>query len=70
MTITWRTDEPSDSGVSYNNGTNFFTVRDDAFVRQHSVTLTGLTSVTSYQITVSSRDAVGNGPCSAARSPP
>ncbi|HJR58070.1 MAG TPA: carboxypeptidase regulatory-like domain-containing protein [Vicinamibacterales bacterium] len=62
MTITWRTDEPSDSGVSYNNGTNFFTVRDEAFVRQHSVTLTGLTSVTSYQVTVSSRDAVGNGP--------
>jgi hypothetical protein len=62
MTITWRTDEPSDSGVSYNNGINFFTVRDEAFVRQHSVTLTGLTSVTTYQVTVSSRDAVGNGP--------
>lgn len=61
-TITWRTDEPADSGVSYNNGTNFFTVRDDAFVRQHSVTLTGLASVTTYQVTVSSRDAVGNGP--------
>jgi hypothetical protein len=62
MTITWKTDEPSDSGVSYNNGTNFFTVRDEAFVKQHNVTLTGLTSLTSYQITVSSRDAVGNGP--------
>jgi hypothetical protein len=62
ITITWTTDEPSTSGVSYNDGTQFFVVTESALVRQHEITLSSLTPQTTYSITVSSIDAVGNGP--------
>ena len=54
--------QPSTSGVSYNDGTQFFVVSDTALVRNHEITLSSLSPLTTYHITVSSTDAVGNGP--------
>ena len=61
-TIEWHTDEPANSGVSYNDGINYGVLNDDALTRQHSVRMTGLTPSTKYMVTVSSKDAYGNGP--------
>lgn len=62
LTVRWVTDEPSDSGVSANDGTVFFVTGDDRLTSTHQVVLTGLTAATEYEITVSSRDRIGNGP--------
>lgn len=62
ITVTWTTNEPATSGVSYNDGTQFFVVSDAALTRSHEITLSGLTPQRRYYITVSSTDAVGNGP--------
>ena len=62
LTVVWTTDEPASSGVSYNDGTTFFVVNDDKLVTAHEVVLAGLTPGTTYHITVSSTDLVGNGP--------
>lgn len=62
ITVTWLTDEPSTSGVSYTDGTVFDLVSDDNLVSNHSITLANLTPDTAYSITVSSKDAVDNGP--------
>ncbi len=61
-TIVWTTDEPSTSGVSYNDGTAYGVAQDDALVTEHAVHLTGLTADTLYHFTVASTDAHGNGP--------
>jgi hypothetical protein len=61
-TIIWRTDEPATSGVSYNDGTHYGVYTDNTLVTYHSVRLTGLTQSTTYNYTVSSKDACGNGP--------
>ncbi|HEV2755706.1 MAG TPA: PQQ-dependent sugar dehydrogenase [Actinomycetota bacterium] len=60
--ITWTTDEPSDSQVEYGTTTAYGTVTplDAARVTQHSVTITGLRSTTTYNFRVLSRDAAGN----------
>ncbi len=52
--ITWTTDELADSCV------NIGDICDDTLVISHSITLTGLSSGTTYDFTVSSADARGN----------
>jgi len=61
-TIQWETDEPANSGVSYNNGTAYGVLDDDALTQQHRVRMTGLQPSTQYNVTVSSKDAFDNGP--------
>lgn len=61
-TIVWETNEPSTSGVSYNDGTAYGVFNDSALARQHSVRLTGLTASTPYNTTVSSKNGLGHGP--------
>lgn len=60
--IGWTTNEPADSGVSYNDGTAFGVAEDDALVEEHLMLLTDLTPGTTYSYRVASRDAAGNGP--------
>ena len=62
VVVQWTTNEPATSGVSYNDGTQFFVVTDNTLTSTHQVTLSNLSPATAYQITVSSTDAVGNGP--------
>jgi hypothetical protein len=62
FTVAWTTDEPATSGVSYNDGTVFQVISDDALAVEHSLTVSGLAPQTTYHVTVSSRDAVANGP--------
>jgi hypothetical protein len=61
-TISWNTNEASDSQVEYGTSTSYghTTTLDDAPVIQHSVSLTGLSSSTLYHYRVLSRDAGGN----------
>ncbi len=61
-TVIWTTNEPSTSGVSYNDGTQYHVVSEQHYVTEHSMPLTDLTPETTYQLTVSSTDANGNGP--------
>jgi hypothetical protein len=62
IVVTWETDEPATSGVSYNDGSEFFVVADASLTRTHRMTLSGLRPQTPYNITASSTDAAGNGP--------
>jgi hypothetical protein len=62
IVVEWTTDEPSTSGVSFNDGQLFGLVDDSALTRSHRITLSGLRASTVYHITVSSSDAVSNGP--------
>jgi hypothetical protein len=60
-TITWTTDEASDSVVNYGTTTELGTIVSDAtMVMNHSVTLTGLTPETTYYYEVWSTDSAGN----------
>ncbi|CAG0995283.1 hypothetical protein GEOBC_02608, partial [Geobacteraceae bacterium] len=61
-TILWKTDEPATSGVSYNDGVAYGVTADAGRVTDHSVRLTGLKPSTMHTYTVSSKDALGNGP--------
>ena len=61
-TVLWQTDEPATSGVSYNDGVQYHVVTENSYVIEHSMQLTDLTPETTYTLTVSSRDANGNGP--------
>ena len=61
-TIVWQTDEPATSGVSYHDGVLHGLVRDETLTTEHSMRLTNLDAVTEYFFTVSSEDALGNGP--------
>ncbi|MCX5726698.1 MAG: Ig-like domain-containing protein [Candidatus Saganbacteria bacterium] len=60
-TITWTTDELSDSRVDYGltapSGT---TVSDSTMTTSHSITLTGLTDSKAYHYTVTSKDGSSN----------
>jgi len=60
--ITWITDVPSVSGVSWNNGTPHGMITDTVLTTNHLEQLSGLTPNTTYYVTVSSTDALGNGP--------
>jgi chitodextrinase len=69
-TIQWDTDEPGTSGVSWNvNGTSYGLVQNPSLVSSHLVTVTGLAAGTTYNFTVSSIDAAGNGPSLKAGAP-
>ena len=62
-TITWTTDEPSDSQVSYREqGETVYqqTPVNATMVTNHSVPLTGLTPSTTYEYFVRSADSAGN----------
>jgi uncharacterized repeat protein (TIGR02543 family) len=61
-TITWTTDEASDSRVDYGttSGSLDKNASSAALVTQHSITLSGLTPGTTYYFTVTSKDAAAN----------
>jgi hypothetical protein len=61
-TISWFTDEPATSQVEYGETEvlGLSTDLDTTLVTNHSVTLTNLTSATTYYYKVKSRDAAGN----------
>jgi hypothetical protein len=61
--ITWDTNEPSSSGVTYDTMTPpmAFLATNPALVTNHSVLLTGLSSCTRYYFFVASADAACNG---------
>jgi large repetitive protein len=61
-TISWTTDEASDSRVEYGPTTAYgqVTALASALVRSHSVGLSGLSASTVYHYRVKSRDAAGN----------
>jgi hypothetical protein len=67
-TITWTTDEPSNSMVRYDTvsrsaWTGYQWSKNDAqMVTSHTITLTGLTKGTTYHFRVGSNDSLGNGP--------
>jgi len=60
-TITWTTDEPSDSQVDYGISTSYgaSSPLNSQMMTLHSVTLTGLSASASYHFRVNSRDAAG-----------
>jgi parallel beta-helix repeat protein len=60
--VTWTTNEPADTQVEYGTTTAYgtSTTLNTAKVTQHSVTLTNLASLTTYQFRVKSRDAASN----------
>ena len=62
IVVAWTTNEPSTSGVSFNDGTAYDLTTDPALTRTHRITLAGLAAGTMYHIRVSSTDAAGNGP--------
>lgn len=61
-TITWTTDELSDSQVEYglSNSDRKFTTTNNTLVKSHSVSLSGLSKNKSYTYRVYSKDAAGN----------
>src|SRR5207247_11449718 len=61
-TITWATDEASDSQVEYGLTSAYgqVTALTSALVSSHSVGLSGLSASTLYHYRVKSRDAAGN----------
>jgi hypothetical protein len=61
-TVTWTTNEASDSQVDYGTTTAYgsTTTLNTARVTAHSVALSGLTAGTTYHFRVRSRDAAGN----------
>ena len=61
-TVAWKTDEPSTGGVSWNNGTAYGVLTDAVLSTDHRAQITGLLANTDYHLTVSSTDALGNGP--------
>ena len=60
--VKWKTDKPTNSGVSWNDGTVHGVLTDPLYVTDHSQQATGLLANTKYYLTVSSTDALGNGP--------
>jgi chitodextrinase len=62
VTITWTTNEASDSQISYGPTTSYGTtsVLNPTLTTSHSVTVTGLTSGTLYHFKVTSKDASVN----------
>lgn len=61
-TISWTTDEVSDSQVEYGTSTTYgsSTLVDSSLVVSHGVVLSGLSSSTLYHYRVKSKDALGN----------
>lgn len=63
FTVTWTTDEPSDSRLEYGLTASYGSTAYDATpVTAHSLTVTGLSATTEYHFRVGSTDPCGNGP--------
>jgi endonuclease I len=63
FTVTWTTDEPSDSRLEYGLTASYGSTAYDATpVTAHSLTVTGLSATTEYHFRAGSADACGNGP--------
>ena len=62
VVITWITDEFADSVVRYGENSTVYTeiCRDELFVKEHEITLTGLAPATRYYFVVNSTDRSGN----------
>src|SRR3989344_2716890 len=60
--ISWTTDEPSDTQIDYGTTASYglSTTLETSLVTTHSATLSGLTAGTLYNYRVRSRDASGN----------
>ena len=60
--ITWRTDEFADSVVKYGENSTVYTktCKDELFVKEHEIALTGLSPRTTYYFVVNSTDRSGN----------
>jgi len=65
LTISWTTDEPSDSQIDYRVAGDPLTAVVPDLVTEHSVTLTNLAPMTTYELTVQSTDLSANGPTTA-----
>ena len=61
-TVVWKTDKPSTSGVSWNDGVAYGVLTVEQLSSAHSAQITGLAGGKTYHLTVSSKDALGNGP--------
>jgi len=63
FTVTWTTDEPSDSRLEYGLTAGYGSTAYDATpVTAHSLTVTGLSPSTEYHFRAGSTDPCGNGP--------
>ncbi|MBK6405913.1 MAG: endonuclease [Holophagales bacterium] len=63
FTVTWTTDEPSDSRLEYGATASYgSTAHDATLVTTHSLTVTGLSATTEYHFRAGSTDPCGNGP--------
>jgi len=63
FTVTWTTDEPSDSRLDYGLTASYGSTAYDATpVTAHSITVTGLSPSTEYHFRAGSTDPCGNGP--------
>jgi len=63
FTVTWTTDEPSDSRLEYGLTGSYGSAAYDATpVTAHSITVTGLSASTEYHFRAGSTDPCGNGP--------
>lgn len=61
VTVSWITDENSNSSVEYGLTENYGLVKSDAaMVTSHSITINGLSANTTYSFMISSSDASGN----------
>jgi hypothetical protein len=60
--ISWTTNEASNSHVDYGIGSTSQAASNSSMVTNHQMTLVGLTPSTTYVFRVSSTDAAGNGP--------
>ncbi|MFA4829001.1 MAG: DUF1566 domain-containing protein [Thermodesulfovibrionales bacterium] len=59
-TITWTTDQPSDSLIQYGTTTSYgSSITDSTLTTSHSITLTNLTSSTTYHFRVTSTNSYG-----------
>ena len=60
--ITWTTDEAATSRVEYDNVSSSYkhSEEDSLFVKEHSLTITGLNASTTYYYRVNSTDKAGN----------
>jgi hypothetical protein len=60
--VTWKTDEFADSVLKYGMNSTVYTetCKDELFVKEHEITLTGLSQDTTYYFVVNGTDQSGN----------
>ena len=62
LTVSWQTDELSNTGVEYGSSGLNQKVANSELVTNHTMTLTNLAQGTTYSYRINSRDIIGNGP--------